>query len=81
MTLSKLKLDYKNGIISKQEYIREMFKIHKCLFEYSEFIPKVLNHIVGRQSYLRKVYGLTSVKISTKILNLIKKYKESEKIA
>ena len=38
MTLSKLKLDYKNGIISKQEYIREMFKIHKCLFEYSEFI-------------------------------------------
>ena len=38
MILSKLKLDYENGIISKPEYITEMHKIHKCLFEYSEFI-------------------------------------------
>jgi FkbM family methyltransferase len=38
MRLSKLKSDYEKGIISKPEYIKEMHKMHKCLFEYSEFI-------------------------------------------
>jgi len=51
------------------------------LKESPEFIPKALIPIIGSQSYLRKVYGSTSFQILTKILNLIKKYKESEKIA
>lgn len=38
MSLIQTKIDYKNGIINKQEYINKMHNIHKTLFEYAEFI-------------------------------------------
>lgn len=39
-TLLKLKSDYRQGKISKTGYIKEMYKIHKYLFEYSSLISE-----------------------------------------
>jgi len=38
MHMKELKADYKAGIIGKEEYVREMHKIHEVLFEYTELI-------------------------------------------
>ena len=40
MKLEQLKKDYKNGNISKQDYIDKMHELHKMLFEYASFIRK-----------------------------------------
>lgn len=40
MTLKELKNDYKNGRISKPDYIVKMHDLHKLLFEYAEFIKE-----------------------------------------
>ncbi len=39
-TLLKIMSDYQKGKISKSGYIKEMYKIHKFLFEYADLIAK-----------------------------------------
>lgn len=38
MTISDLKIKYKDGLITKPDYITQMYNHHKQLFEYSNFI-------------------------------------------
>ena len=38
MNLQELKTAYNNSLITKPDYISEMYKLHSCLFKYTEFI-------------------------------------------
>ena len=64
MNLKELKISYQKGLISKPEYISEMYKLHDRLFEYAEFINDTdISRIEITDNCVVMTSGVNSVKI------------------